>query len=209
MKQGKSKVINASSRRCGCKTWRVFVTPVPRQATSTDSSIFHEYHSFPSLSSSLNPQDTMSSLRTRRASQFPHGQPAAGTTSLSEIPEIPEIPVHHIPSSSLNPSVVPGYPTKPSGAKRTPTYVRRSDAVKEREEKDKRRMSRVGEKIRKRLSLRSVYGIPPSINRAETDNYTGTKTPSHRSIPRRFPQTPHHPTQPHAISQHSNSQSIP
>ena len=54
----------------------------------------------------------------------------------------------------MNPSAIPGYASKPAGAKRTPTYVRRSDAVKEKEEKDKRRMSRVGEKIKKRLSLR-------------------------------------------------------
>lgn len=94
----------------------------------------------------------MSSLRTRRASQFPHQPSAAAATA--GLPEIPEIPVHHIPSSSLNPSVIPGYASKPAGTKRIPTYVRRSDVVKEREEKDKRRMSRVGEKIKKRLSLR-------------------------------------------------------
>lgn len=101
----------------------------------------------------------MSSLRTRRASQFPPQQTtSAFQRNLDAVPEIPEIPVHHISSSSLNPSSIPsaGYPAQRpgGGTKRTPSYVRRADVVREAEGRDKRRMSRVGEKIRKRLSLR-------------------------------------------------------
>ncbi|KAJ9108194.1 hypothetical protein QFC20_003557 [Naganishia adeliensis] len=109
----------------------------------------------------------MSSLRTRRASQFPPQQAtSAFQRNLDAVPEIPEIPVHHIPSSSLNPSSIPsaGYaaPRPGGGTKRTPSYVRRADVVREAEGRDKRRMSRVGEKIRKRLSLRYNDPLPPA-----------------------------------------------
>ncbi|KAI5450924.1 exocyst complex component exo84 [Naganishia albida] len=100
----------------------------------------------------------MSSLRTRRASQFPPQQTtSAFQRGLNALPEIPEIPVHHIPSSSLYPSSIPsaGYaPRSGSSTKRTPSYVRRADVARETDGRDKRRMSRVGEKIKKRLSLR-------------------------------------------------------
>ncbi|KAJ9099334.1 hypothetical protein QFC21_004215 [Naganishia friedmannii] len=110
----------------------------------------------------------MSSLRTRRASEFPKSANVNNHyQGLGAVPELPEIAVHHV-SSGANPALTSsvGSLSRPSGVKRTPTYVKRADVQAQQlqqqqrgrdGEKDKRRMSRVGEKIKKRLSMSKKY----------------------------------------------------
>ncbi|KAJ9104111.1 hypothetical protein QFC19_004095 [Naganishia cerealis] len=132
----------------------------------------------------------MSSLRTRRASEFPKPATFARNNNLGAVSEeVPEIPVHHVPSGA-NPLLLSSVgSSKPSGPQRAPTYVRRADVQAQQHkgkdgDKDKRRMSRVGEKIKKGLSMRYqdsslAVDTPP----VPSDSYSTFTTPQNTALP--------------------------